>query len=203
MGLRRVLVFSGLILAGAASASTGNPDSRPVAKSTRQSAVAAGPSASPQRRARLGSRPTVAWMRGHGVRFILMFSRQSYQVGGIHRFWGGLNVEAVGGGPGLVQALYDRAAAIGVEVRYRAKAARLLLDDRGALRGIVRRHMREVVALDHLDGVDVDAGMAGGERVGQPLCRDVGCGRRPRHRASPCAVSSEGDRTARALERNP
>ena len=42
-----------------------------------------------------------------------MFSRQSYKVGGKHRFWGGLNVEAVGGGPGLVQMLFDRAAAGG------------------------------------------------------------------------------------------
>jgi tricarballylate dehydrogenase len=85
------------------------------------------------------SRDTVAWMRGHGVRWILMFGRQSYRVGGTHRFWGGLNVEAVGGGPGLVQALYDRAAALEVEVRYRTRATRLLLDDRGAVRGLVVR----------------------------------------------------------------
>ena len=28
------------------------------------------------------SRPTVVWMRGHGVRWILMMARQSYQVAG-------------------------------------------------------------------------------------------------------------------------
>ncbi len=83
------------------------------------------------------SRPTVVWMRSHGVRWILMLARQSYKVGGRHRFWGGLSVEAVGGGPGLVQALYDRAAALGIEVRYETKATRLLLDDRGAIRGLV------------------------------------------------------------------
>jgi tricarballylate dehydrogenase len=83
------------------------------------------------------SRPTVVWMRSHGIRWILMLGRQSYKVGDRHRFWGGLAVEAVGGGPGLVQALYDRAAALGVEVRYETKAARLLLDDRGAIRGVV------------------------------------------------------------------
>jgi tricarballylate dehydrogenase len=83
------------------------------------------------------SRPTVVWMRRHGVRWILMLARQSYKVGGRHRFWGGLSVEAVGGGPGLVQALYDRAAALGIEVRYETKATRLLLDDRGAIRGLV------------------------------------------------------------------
>jgi tricarballylate dehydrogenase len=88
------------------------------------------------------SRETVAWMRAQGVRFILMLARQSYRVGAVHRFWGGLNVEAVGGGPGLVQAEYDRAAAAGVEVRYEAKATRLLLDDAGAVRGLVCRGPR-------------------------------------------------------------
>ncbi len=85
------------------------------------------------------SRPTVIWMRSQGVRWILMLSRQSYKVGDKHRFWGGLSVEAVGGGPGLVQALYDRAVAVGIEIRYETKATRLLLNDRGALRGLVCR----------------------------------------------------------------
>jgi len=79
------------------------------------------------------------WMRGHGVRWILMLARQSYQVGGQHRFWGGLSVEAVGGGPGLVQALYEGAARLGVEVRYGTKATGLLLDARGAIRGVTCR----------------------------------------------------------------
>jgi tricarballylate dehydrogenase len=85
------------------------------------------------------SRPTVVWMRRHGVRWILMFGRQSFKVSDRHRFWGGLSVEAVGGGPGLVQALYDRAANLGIEVRYETKATRLLLDARGAIRGLVCR----------------------------------------------------------------
>src|SRR3972149_2515269 len=77
------------------------------------------------------SRPTVVWMRSHGIRWILMLGRQSYKVGDRHRFWGGLAVEAVGGGPGLVQALYDRAAALGIEVRYETKAPRPLPHCRG------------------------------------------------------------------------
>ena len=88
------------------------------------------------------SRATVVWMRGHGIRWILMFGRQSYKVGDRHRFWGGLNVEAVGGGPGLVQALYDRAAALGIEVRYGSGATALLLDERGAIRGLRCRDQR-------------------------------------------------------------
>jgi tricarballylate dehydrogenase len=85
------------------------------------------------------SRATVTWMRRHGIRWILMFGRQSFQVGGRHHFWGGLNVEAVGGGPGLVQGLYDAAARQGVEIRYGTGASRLLVDGANAIRGLVIR----------------------------------------------------------------
>jgi tricarballylate dehydrogenase len=60
------------------------------------------------------SKPTVMWMRTQGIRWILMFSRQSYKVGDRHHFWGGLTLEAVGGGPGLVEALFERAAKVGI-----------------------------------------------------------------------------------------
>jgi len=86
-----------------------------------------------------GSRPTIAWMRSQGVRFIPMLARQSYRVGDRHRFWGGLSVEVVGGGPGLVEALYQRAEKAGVTIRYGAGASRLHLDQRGAVRAIVTR----------------------------------------------------------------
>jgi tricarballylate dehydrogenase len=84
------------------------------------------------------SRPTILWMRAQGVRFIPMFARQAFKVGDRHRFWGGLVVEAVGGGPGLVEALYGRAEQIGVEIRYGAKASRLI-EDRGGIRGVTIR----------------------------------------------------------------
>ena len=61
-------------------------------------------------------------MRDHGVRWILMFGRQSYQVEGKHHFWGGLNVEAVGGGAGLVDMRPERAAKVGIDVRYGVEA---------------------------------------------------------------------------------
>ena len=85
------------------------------------------------------SRPTIVWMRAQGLRFIPMFGRQAYRLGDRHRFWGGLAVEAVGGGPGLVEALYQRAEQLGVEVRYGVKAAGLRLDRRGAIRALATR----------------------------------------------------------------
>jgi tricarballylate dehydrogenase len=86
-----------------------------------------------------GSRPTIVWMRSRGVRFIPMFARQAYKVGDRQRFWGGLAIEAVGGGPGLVEALYEAADKTGVEVRYETKASRLVLDQRGGIAGVVVR----------------------------------------------------------------
>jgi tricarballylate dehydrogenase len=85
------------------------------------------------------SRPTIVWMRAQGLRFIPMFGRQAYRLGDRHRFWGGLAVEAVGGGPGLVEALYQRAEKLGVEVRYGVKASALRLDRRGAIRALATR----------------------------------------------------------------
>jgi len=83
-----------------------------------------------------GSRDTMVWMRSHGVRFIPMFGRQSYLVAGKHHFYGGLSVEAVGGGFGLVDALLKRAAALKIEIRYEAGARRLLQDRKGAITGV-------------------------------------------------------------------
>jgi len=85
------------------------------------------------------SRETIVWMRAQGVRFIPMFARQAYRIGDRHRFWGGLAVEAVGGGPGLVEALYHRAEQLGVEIRYDVKASGLRLDRRGAIRAVATR----------------------------------------------------------------
>src|SRR3972149_8661995 len=47
------------------------------------------------------SHDTVAWLQRYRVRWILMFNRQSHLVNGRHRFYGGLNIEASGGGAGL------------------------------------------------------------------------------------------------------
>ena len=48
---------------------------------------------------------TLAWMREKGVRFQPSYGRQAFKVDGRFRFWGGLCLEAWGGGPGLVDSL--------------------------------------------------------------------------------------------------
>jgi len=72
---------------------------------------------------------TLLWMRGHGVRFLPLYGRQSFEVNGRVRFWGGLTVEVVGGGPGLVDALTATAQAAGVDVRYGLRAESLVVEE--------------------------------------------------------------------------
>src|SRR5207249_10725278 len=55
------------------------------------------------------------------------------------RFWGGVVLEAEVGGPGLIGMGYQAAAKAGIDVRWEAKAIRLLTDDRGAVTGIAVR----------------------------------------------------------------
>jgi len=74
---------------------------------------------------------TVSWMRGKGVRFTAAWGRQAFNIGGKFKFWGGLTVEAVGGGPGLVDGLTSAARKNGIEIFYGARAKELLTDDAG------------------------------------------------------------------------
>ncbi len=62
------------------------------------------------------SRATLMWLRDLGVRFVPIWGRQAFKVDGRFRFWGGLTVEAWGGGPGLVDAQRASAAERGIPV---------------------------------------------------------------------------------------
>ena len=93
------------------------------------------------------SHPTLLWLRGNGVRFQPSYGRQAFKSDGRFRFWGGLAVEAWGGGPGLVAALYQAAERAGVAIYYRAEVRSLLADDAG-VHGVRAR----------IDGRTVDVG---------------------------------------------
>ncbi|MDP3136027.1 MAG: FAD-dependent tricarballylate dehydrogenase TcuA [Burkholderiaceae bacterium] len=82
------------------------------------------------------SRETMVWMRKQGVRFIPMFGRQSYKVEGKHHFYGGVNIEAVGGGWGLVDFLVKRVEKLGIEIRYGTGLRSLLQDQKGNVTGV-------------------------------------------------------------------
>lgn len=83
-----------------------------------------------------GSRPAMAWLREHRIRFIPMFGRQSFLVDGRHHFYGGVNIEAVGGGAGLVEMELTEVNRMGCEVRYGTGATKLLHDSRRRITGL-------------------------------------------------------------------
>jgi tricarballylate dehydrogenase len=88
------------------------------------------------------SRDTMLWMRANGIRFQPIWGRQAFKVEGRFKFWGGLTVEAWGGGPGLVQGWTDSVTRRGVEIRYGARAVSLLADDDGVHGVRVRQNGR-------------------------------------------------------------
>jgi tricarballylate dehydrogenase len=85
------------------------------------------------------SLPTLLWMSEKGVRFVPIYGRQAFKVGGRFTFWGGLTVEASGGGMGLVEALTRAAERAGVRIEYGARALSLIQDDAGGVRGVTLR----------------------------------------------------------------
>jgi len=83
--------------------------------------------------------PTALWLRKKGVRFTAAWGRQAFKIEGRFKFWGGLTLEAIGGGPGLVESLTAAAKKNGVEIWYQARATSLITDDSGA-HGVVVKH---------------------------------------------------------------
>ena len=82
------------------------------------------------------SRDTMRWMRKHRIRFIPMFGRQSFKIDGKHHFYGGVNIEAIGGGWGLVDQLMQAAEREKIEIRYETALVGLLQDQKGHVTGV-------------------------------------------------------------------
>jgi tricarballylate dehydrogenase len=82
---------------------------------------------------------TMKWMRSKGVRFQPSYGRQAFKVNGKYKFWGGLAVEAWGGGPGLVDLEHKAAVKAGIPIHYETAAVSLIEED-GVVRGIIARH---------------------------------------------------------------
>ncbi|TRZ66135.1 MAG: FAD-binding dehydrogenase [Rhodocyclaceae bacterium] len=81
---------------------------------------------------------TMVWMRSKGLRFVPIYGRQAFKVDGKFKFWGGLTVEAWGGGEGLVDALIESCRKRGVEIFYETRAVGLVQKD-GAVTGVLAK----------------------------------------------------------------
>ena len=91
------------------------------------------------------SKDTLMWMASHGVRFAPIWGRQAFKVDGRFTFWGGLTVESVGGGEGLVESLRAALDRNRIDLWHEAAGRSLLTDDSGAVRGVrVRRGGRVI-----------------------------------------------------------
>ena len=87
---------------------------------------------------------TLRWMHSKGVKFLPLYGKQAFEVDGKWTFWGGLTLEAVGGGPGLVDALTAACQKAGITIEYGARAKRLIADETGAISGVEVRQDRKV-----------------------------------------------------------
>lgn len=78
----------------------------------------------------------VPWLHGKGIRWILMYPGQSFEIDGRFKFWGGLYLGTVDGGKGLVAQHIAAAEKAGIEIRYETRATRLLTDTDGRITGV-------------------------------------------------------------------
>src|SRR5207247_7707342 len=83
--------------------------------------------------------PTALWMKKKGVRVTAAWGRQAVKIEGRFKFWGGLTLEAIGGGPGLVESLFFFKQKTAYEIWYRARATSLVADDAGVHGVVVKR----------------------------------------------------------------
>jgi tricarballylate dehydrogenase len=78
---------------------------------------------------------TLKWMTTKGIRLIPIYGRQAFKIDGTFKFWGGLTVEAVGGGPGLIKMLTDSALKNGIKIQYESRAVELIYEN-GRVNGV-------------------------------------------------------------------
>lgn len=91
------------------------------------------------------ARETISWLHEQGLRFGWSRGRHAHKVGNKFQFWGGAPLEVIGGGAGLIEALFKTADRSGIKIQYSARATDLIMKD-GSVAGV-----RAVV-----DSVEVD-----------------------------------------------
>jgi tricarballylate dehydrogenase len=93
------------------------------------------------------SHDTLVWMREKGIRFVPIYGRQAFKIEGRFKFWGGLTVETVGGGEGLIAMLKASGKKHDIEVRYQTRATSLVYDG-ARVSGVRVKHGNEESVLE-------------------------------------------------------
>ncbi len=86
---------------------------------------------------------TIQWLHSKGLRWELLFERQSNRRGDRIVFWGGLAIGSTGGGAGLIQQHRSIAEAAGIEIRYESPVIELLFDPAGGISGVLCKQALE------------------------------------------------------------
>lgn len=81
----------------------------------------------------------VRWLHGKGMRWRLMYDRQSFMVDGRHQFWGNLTLGVDGQGVGMIRQHRQIATASRIRIRYETPVIGLLQRPEGTVFGVVCR----------------------------------------------------------------
>jgi tricarballylate dehydrogenase len=92
------------------------------------------------------STDTVRWIRQKGIPFVPKYGKNAFKHEGRFKFFGGMVVEARGGGHGLIDAEFAAAEKQGIAIRYQARAIALLQGEGGieGVRVICNRREEEI-----------------------------------------------------------
>ena len=82
------------------------------------------------------SAETLRWLHEKGLKFRLMYERQTFEVDGTWTFFGGLAVGSIDGGKGLMAQHTEAAKGSGVEIRYESQLTGLQITAEGAVTGV-------------------------------------------------------------------
>ena len=116
---------------------------------------------------------TLKWMTSKGVRFMPIYGRQAFKVDGKFKFWGGLTVETLGGGPGLVESLVEACEKAGAQIFYGARAIDLVRSAEGQIDGV---HIRRNGVVEYLPAKSVILASGGFEANTEWRTRYLGPG---------------------------
>ncbi|KAJ6445156.1 precorrin 3B synthase CobZ [Purpureocillium lavendulum] len=90
------------------------------------------------------SHDTIKWLARQGIRFQLSFNRQSYEVDGKIKFWGGLSLKTEDGGKGLIADFRKAALSHDIKTLWNTSLADIVLP---------RRHGDDITAAVRRDGI--------------------------------------------------
>jgi tricarballylate dehydrogenase len=92
------------------------------------------------------SADTMKWLKQYGVRFLPLYDMQATLPDGRIKFLGGSALEVNGAGEGIIEALYNAAVKVCVEIRYDTRITELLRNEDG-IYGVSGRCKSQIIEI--------------------------------------------------------